>query len=975
MTGDRAVDFPFRKSSALYNPILAEGRRIIGDKQMAMHKLWPNSHRADRWLKCLGTLVLAVCVHVAGCTAGGGRAWRHGGFEDFAAGRFDDGGSNLYVNAHGVIEIINRLDVNNDGYVDLVLSNSHDYIERGPTDVFWLGEDGTCSKRQHMSADSGWMSRIVDVDKDGFADLVVANGENGVTSELPSYVYWGTAKGLGAQRTDLATVGAYDVAVLDINRDGRLDLVFPSAWKDHHNPGKPMAAHVYLGGEGRKFTDATKRYGIEGVAAVGIAAADLNDDGHVDLVLANNRIEHDKNTHSFIYWGTAAGVDAKAPLPLPTSAAWRVLAADLNGDGREDVIFSGDDGVRIYWNRAGKFDPADRLIVGAGGDSAAPSAGAKAFDVADLDGDGHNDLVMVVSDGVQIRRGGDLGKVGTLLPLKHASWVTAGDLNNDGRPDLLVSRHQDGLTFDTTSPIYWNGPSGFSPERATWVATGGAVGNTCGDLDGDGLAELIFNNTMSGHVRGIHNYIYLGNKDAEYGVERRIELPTDAGNVAAIADVDLDGFPEVIFTEAVTTEGETAEGIRIHAGGPDGPSPGRSTFVRTNKTLQGVRVADFNRDGYLDLLVNCQVYDTTAEALAESGTIYYGSKAGFSESRRQSVPMYGNSSYAADVNNDGYLDLLFAEKRKRVLIYLGGEGGYRQDRTWQVPCPGLARAGSVITADINADGWADLIVATMGHYARLPDTLYIFYGSEAGYSPDRSQQYLGGYSPLMPSVADFNRDGNLDVLVTAYSSPTARVLPAQLFWGDGESVDFDHPVDLPANGSSDALQVDLNRDGWIDLFLVCHRNDIGHQVDSLIYWNSPEGFAPDRVTGLPGLGPHGCLHRDHGNAYTRKPQESYVSPAFDMNGLTAEAIHWEAEVPPPSRLRFQLRWAASKELLATAEWMGPGGDDSHFERSASRVRIPTANARWLQYRAIFISPYGCRSPRLRQVRVDLKPVK
>ena len=143
-------------------------------------------------------------------------AWVHRGFEEFARGWFEDGGSNLYVNADGVIEMIHRWDVTNDGYVDLVLANAHDYSGRGPTQVVSLaGKGRQKGSVQTMSADSGWMSSILDLDEDGYPDLVVANGGNGVTSELPSFVYWGGSKGLGHQRTDLPTVGAHDVAVVD----------------------------------------------------------------------------------------------------------------------------------------------------------------------------------------------------------------------------------------------------------------------------------------------------------------------------------------------------------------------------------------------------------------------------------------------------------------------------------------------------------------------------------------------------------------------------------------------------------------------------------------------------------------------------------------------------------------------------------------------------------------------------------------
>lgn len=57
-------------------------------------------------------------------------SWIHRGFKEFVKGRFDNGGDNLYVNARGAIEMIHKLDVNNDGFVDLIFPNTHGYIER-----------------------------------------------------------------------------------------------------------------------------------------------------------------------------------------------------------------------------------------------------------------------------------------------------------------------------------------------------------------------------------------------------------------------------------------------------------------------------------------------------------------------------------------------------------------------------------------------------------------------------------------------------------------------------------------------------------------------------------------------------------------------------------------------------------------------------------------------------------------------------
>ena len=181
-------------------------------------------------------------------------AWVQRGFADFSRGQCEAGGGNLYVNARGIIEMIHRTDVNNDGFVDIILPNSHGYIERGPTWIYTqAGRDAKNWPRQELPNDSSWMSRVVDVDSDGYDDLIIANGENGVTSELASYIYWGGPAGLTGERAEFPTAGAYDVAVCDLTGKGLRDIIFPSAWVDHHNLGRPRLIQVFEQVAPRKF--------------------------------------------------------------------------------------------------------------------------------------------------------------------------------------------------------------------------------------------------------------------------------------------------------------------------------------------------------------------------------------------------------------------------------------------------------------------------------------------------------------------------------------------------------------------------------------------------------------------------------------------------------------------------------------------------------------------------------------------------
>ena len=212
--------------------------------------------------------------------------------------------------------------------------------------------------------------------------------------------------------------------------------------------------------------------------------------------------------------------------------------------------------------------------------------------------------------------------------------------------------------------------------------------------------------------------------------------------------------------------------------------------------------------------------------------------------------------------------MLVGDKRGYVLIYLGGPEGYSLERTQRIPMWKDWQGGVNTAADLNGNGWLDLVVSSSGHYHRKPDTLTIFYGGPDGYGWHDAQDYKGGFSPGQMSVADLNNNGLLDLIVPAYSTDLTRVVPIQIFWNLGDRFDLEHPLELHADAGFEALPIDLNRNGWTDLFVACHRNDVGHVVDSQIFWNGPEGLSNDRTTPLPGMGPHRlnarlpgeCLH-------------------------------------------------------------------------------------------------------------------
>jgi hypothetical protein len=275
-------------------------------------------------------------------------------------------------------------------------------------------------------------------------------------------------------------------------------------------------------------------------------------------------------------------------------------------------------------------------------------------------------------------------------------------------------------------------------------------------------------------------------------------------------------------------------------------------------------------------------------------------------------------------------------------------------------------------ADLNGDGWLDIVYAVMGHYTRQQSGFYIIWGGPDGFSTDRMEFHPTEASSILISVADVNNDGNLDLLVPAYSTQFRRDLPAFIFWGDGKTFDFEHPFVIQCDSCCAFLAIDLTGNGYRDVLAVCHRNDLGHQVDSQLLWNGPEGLSLDNVTRLPGLGPHLSCPRDFGNVYTREPLEYFLSAPENLAGPSPARIRWDADVPAKTALTFQLRWAATEQELESATWLGPAGEDSFYDHSGQPVSTPAGAGSWLQYKAVFYSTDGCRTAKLREVAIDLE---
>ena len=913
-------------------------------------------------------VAMMAALFLGGEVAGGGlwaRVWRHEGYRAFSQGSFEDSGSNIYVSRRGRIQLINRLDLNRDGHIDLFVANGHGHSEDEDAYVYLNNGETIDPRRRIALPTNGAVEGLVaDLDRDGVNDVVVVNGTGGTTSRSDSFVYYGAEGRFPvSQRRQLRSWAGKEAAVGDWNRDGWPDLAIACA-----NAGRDeQSSYSVVYWNSAHGFDPDRRTPLAGPGTA-VLAADLAGDEALDLVLA-------AGPSVFVYAAGKDGLDLEKPLVLDVEAR-HLGAGDLDRDGRIELFVAVESEVQVRAAPSDGFQVLQRL----------PVENPWQLAVQDLNRDGLPDLAVTSSDHggngytdslVFWNRNGRLSETDpTPLATVHARGISAGDLDGDGWPELVVSNNHSFNDLNVQSFVFWNREGKFLPAHKSMLDTRSAHGNGIGDVDNDGHPDVIFFN-LEGGLRTGHNpnFIYWGDGTRNYSTRRRSQLWAGYTVGTAQADLDDDGWVDLVSAEARYALGRpvTLNGVYVWYGGVDGYEPRRRAVLSVEDPEMGAVTADLNRDGYLDLVIGAAERDAKGRP---GYVILYGAGNGFSPARREVIPIggLGFPPVVADWNRDGYLDLAGGSAKQGAHLVYGSEEGFREKHHRLIS---QGRVPYLETADFDSDGWLDLVVPVSDYPRNKEGEIRIYFGSGDGFRL-REGRPLRHMSALDPSVADFDRDGFLDLFVPNYSSNTARSVPCFLYWGSASGFDPDRRLELPGDSGTASLAADFDGDGWTDIFLLNHKRDgnrdrpgdpIRHTTPSVLYWNGPDGFSLRERTWLPTVGPHGQMIRDPGNIYTRELAETYVSPPHRFGpGVRPVSIGWDAETPLGTMIALQIRTAEDKDSLPDAPWTGTSGPGSWFLEPGP-ISGSASSASWLQYRARLATPNGGASPVLTRVEV------
>lgn len=758
-------------------------------------------------------------------------------------------------------------DVNGDGKPDLVIAesgNSWDLaVELGNGDGTFQAPihtyPGTCCSPDLREAN--WVA-VGDFNGDGKPDVAIGSGTGNA-----GYVTILLGNGDGtftlSQIISVAAgAGPVSGAVGDFNGDGKLDLAFVN------NSVTPGVVDVYLGNGNGTFSQSPVSavpINASGSEPNSIVVGDFNKDGKLDFA-ASSTGNSSPNTVS-VAVGNGDGT-FQTPVNytldsqnVSTGNVISIISADFNGDGYPDIATLSNRGlVEVLLNNGHGTFPATPAYYFVGEDyNNGGGQYPQQLAVADFNKDGHPDLVAIDnqqdSAAVMLNNGD-----GTFAPPSYWVWadrsaasVAVGDLNADGNPDFVVSTTQD----DSVTIFLGNGDGTFRGVRdylpiviSQGISTNSPVPATVGfgDFNSDGKMDMAIVDSANNAVT-----IYLNNGDGTFKESANYSTGASGASVA-VGDVNGDGKPDIVV--GLNSACGSKVGFGVLLGNGDGTF--QPVVVYANSTSGGcaptLALADVNGDGKLDVIANSSNSGTNASFWVNLGN----GDGTFQQGIPMSTPAIctgGDGAGAVyllvtDVNGDGKPDIIGACDGSQHQSYISALLG-KGDGTFGTPTQVEAGTTPVGLAagDYNKDGKIDL--AVVDNYPTPEISILLGNGdgtfqAPVAYSVFSSpfwQNYItegwtNQYAPEPDAIvaADFNGDGNLDLLVGDNSAWTyfchsgcgpsiSASNGVQLFLGNGDGTFQPEQSFLAGQQTSYFAVADLNGDGAPDVAAVDPNNN------------------------------------------------------------------------------------------------------------------------------------------------------
>jgi len=635
---------------------------------------------------------------------------------------FDVGLSSTGLHPDGDANCVATGDLNGDGRADLVVARSWPASVNFQPAVSVLLSNAQSTAPTYLDpavlrnvGANPLWVRIAELTGDNLPDIVIC-GQDGTVSVLRNV-------GLGsfAPSWDMIHVNALNrIEAADLNQDGHMDLVATAAVAGQID--------VQFGFGGTTFS------GVSSYTAGGAALAlgDVNGDTFPDVVTggpgANITVLINNGSGGFsapTSWPTAN---------LPTD----IMLKDMNGDTKLDVVVaaSPDNVIQVHLQTGtANFAPVNSYTIAAG------EEGPSSLAMGEMDFDGIQELVVGYQNdfgpsrtvGIFKRNGSGVLQPPTFYDAgTYARSIALGDFTGDGLLDVGTASYADiGATggYMNMAEVLVN-YSGVLGNANGFSIPGSLLGASSADFNRDGRPDIV--------ISGSATQIWAGNGDGTYGASLAA-LPPGGGTVTG--DVNRDGKPDLLVTSGIGT-------LFQFLGNGTGAGGG-STGIVGSQLFRRSLTADLNRDGYLDLVLNPGTANigvllaTGAGTWAASPTLY-------------AVAGLPRDIAIGDLDRDGDPDILVATDAGATVLSNDGSATFAGSTTLTNPFT------SVAIGDFNRDGLIDFA----GRYKMPPGTaegIGIFHPSGSTYTLGETIATIGRDGEYLDTW-DVNRDGILDLV-------------------------------------------------------------------------------------------------------------------------------------------------------------------------------------------------------------------
>ena len=768
-------------------------------------------------------------------------------------------------------------DINNDGLDDLFFTGNMTpnalYLNQGDFKFKNIG------KASGVQGKNAWSTgaTMVDINGDGYLDIYVCYSgkgneasrknelfinqqDNTFIDEAEKYGLADPANSIQAAFFDFDLDGDLDMYLLNHNTQVINEIDFDAKRKDRN----PLAGDKLFRNDGGVFTDISESAGIMGNSmgfGLGIAVADINEDGFPDLHVSNDYIEPD-----YLYINNGDGTFSESLTEKLQHISYFSMGSDIsdvNNDGLVDIF---------TLDMLPEEDIRQKLLYG--------PENYEQYALMVMKGFYHQNMrnMLHINQGT-----GLFSEIGQLAGMSNTDWSWAAfftDFDNDGWKDLFVSN---GYYRDYTNRDFlkYKGDYYFSKARANekadtlhlvtsmsstpihdylfknenginfkevsedWGLSDPNFSNGAAyaDLNNDGALDLVINHLND--YAGIYANILKPEKNK--GNYLRLMLKGDGLNssgIGAKVKVYVNGMQQ--YLEQQPTRGfqssvshvlhlglgmaEIIDSLRITWPG------GKEQWVRNVNANQilVLKEKDAKKQSDKKNKPRPSVFTKIVSPIP-----YLHEEAGFNDFKRQPLLSHmlsptGPVIAKGDVNNNGFTD-----------VFVGGTSEkpgklYFQVSTGQfLESQGLDLSEEIGTAttdalffDANGDGLVDLYLVKGGYHdferdsPELADQLYINQGAGNFKKEEDALPNIKNSGSVVKAV-DFDKDGDLDLFIGGRVIPGQYPKPvsSQILINDGNGKFEDHSEtllpELNALGMvTDAAWLDLNKDGWEDLVII-----------------------------------------------------------------------------------------------------------------------------------------------------------